>query len=92
MRLHEVASLLSLNLKVEASCLADLSRRPAWSAKFDYVEVKDGPILTSAYGLGNTPRQAMLDYIKQITGKDLVYHACSTDRRREFKIPAGVKP
>ena len=50
------------------------------------VEIKNGCILTSAYGTGVTPEEAMRDYYKKIVGKRLVYHATNKEYRRECVV------
>lgn len=55
-------------------------------ASFDYMDVKEGSILESIYGNGNTPEEAMRDYYKQIVGNTLVFHAMDKERRRECVV------
>lgn len=44
-------------------------------------EVKNGAFLVGAYGKGETIEEAVKDYISQISGKTLVFNACSPNRR-----------
>lgn len=56
-------------------------------ARFDDIETKDGVLLTSETGHGDTPEDAVVNYIKNIAGKLLVknaYQSC----RMEFLAPA----
>lgn len=55
-----------------------------WTAHFDNVEIKDGPILEAAYGDGMSPYAAVLDYSRKIAGKLLVINAGSSKKRCEF--------
>jgi len=92
MRLHEIADLLGLKLQVEGSYYPDQNNRVGWSAKFEYVEVKNGGLLTSECGFGSTPRAALKDYISKIAGQQLVIHAYNETKRQLFKLPKGVTP
>jgi len=55
-----------------------------WTASFDSIEVKDGPVLWSAYGDAATPFDAVRDYIIKIAGCRLVFDAQVPETRREF--------
>ena len=50
-------------------------------AKLEGVEEKQGNFLASIYGNGPTPEEAIRDYAKQISMKQLVHTAMSDDRR-----------
>lgn len=50
--------------------------------KFKDSEIKDGMFLISEYGVGQTLEEACEDYIRQISGQTLVFHAY-TDHRTE---------
>jgi hypothetical protein len=52
-----------------------------FTAEFDHVEVKDGPILSSEYGNGKTPDDAIKDYAKKISMKKIVVNAMGKNRR-----------
>ena len=92
MRLHEVASLLGLKLEVEGHYHPDQDDRVSWTVRFTDVETLEGRCLTSICGHGTTPKAACRAYLKELNGKDLVSHAYYPDKRREFKLPAGVTP
>ena len=62
-----------------------------WYASFKYGEVKDGSILTSYTGRGNTPNAALRDYVKDIAGKLMVFNAGSLTLRMEFKMPFDLE-
>ena len=49
---------------------------------FNHAEVKKGTFLVGTFGSGQTFEEACEDYIRQISGKTLVFHAY-TDRRTE---------
>jgi hypothetical protein len=55
-----------------------------YMAYFKYVEIKEGGMLASRYGIGITPIDAINDYITKIRGRNLVSHAYSEDERQEF--------
>jgi hypothetical protein len=57
-----------------------------WHAKFDGVEIKHGIGLTGNYGNGKTADEAVRNYVGEIQGKLLVYHAYGKDRR-EMRCP-----
>ncbi len=64
-----------------------------FTASFEHAEVKDGPILSSAYGNGTSEAEAIADYARQISGKLLVIDATSEDRFEiEVPILSSTKP
>lgn len=50
--------------------------------QYDFCDVKDGPVLIGTFGKGNTIEKAAEDYIQQITGKTLVFHAGSDNEHK----------
>jgi hypothetical protein len=54
---------------------------------FKRVETKDGPILSSDYGVGSNEEEAARDYLCQISGKLVVVDAMRPESRREIKMP-----
>lgn len=52
---------------------------------FQRCEVKDGAVLASVFGEGLTFGEACEDYLRQISGKTLVFDAC-TDKRKEVIV------
>ena len=62
-----------------------------WTARFKGGEVKDGPILISEYGRGNTPQHALDNYISHIRGTVLVFNATGGADRREYSVPASLE-
>jgi hypothetical protein len=61
-----------------------------FTADFGGGEVKDGGMLVSRYGEGQSPVEALNDYAAQISGKTLVFDAYG-DARREHLVPALEK-
>lgn len=62
------------------------SNETIFCADLESVEIKNGNILKSSYGTGETPEEAMRDYYKQIVGKRLVYCATSEKYRKECVV------
>jgi len=60
-----------------------------WMASFDYGEVMDGGVLIGVCGRGKSPDAALKDYVSQIAGKRMVFHAY-TDKRVELEIPGDL--
>ena len=58
-----------------------------WVASFKNCEVKSKGCLESTYGTGNTPANAIEDYLILIWKKTIVFDAMSTGRR-EFVVPS----
>lgn len=56
-------------------------------ASFENVEVKEGPILTSHSGNGDTVAEAIRDYADKISNKLLVTGAYK-EERKEFRSPS----
>jgi hypothetical protein len=61
-----------------------------WTASFDYCEIKEGAVLRSAYGNGSTPETAIKDYIREIRGHKIVFHAMDEKMRREYVVPTTL--
>lgn len=59
-------------------------------AHFENAEVKDGIILIGNFGNGHTPKEAIENYAKEISGKLLVIRAMSKKNRREIYVPVLV--
>ncbi len=67
----------------ERSLVYGLSR---YFARFDHIEIKDGSMLMSASGNGDTPQDAIDALAKEIAGRRLVFDAYGSGRR-EFEAP-----
>jgi hypothetical protein len=59
-------------------------------ADFEYAEVKDDGMLVSIYGEGQSPIEALNDYVDQISGKTIVFDAAG-NKRQEHLVPALAK-
>lgn len=90
MNIYDYADALNLEIKL----LRYPCQSNRWTARFDGTETKrdlnDG-CLTSTYGNGESPQQALFDYAQKITGKILVVGAMS-ETRRQYNVPALEVP
>ena len=84
MKIEEIAVLL--NERFDCS-YPDINGN--WMFSFDCGEVKEGVFLAGIVGRGKTMDIARTDYINQIKGKTIVFHAM-TDHRKEITIPETV--
>jgi hypothetical protein len=84
MKLTEYCDALNLELKV----VYYPNQKDRWSASLP-VEVKDGGFLTSTFGNGTSPFEAIDAYIKKIKGKTIVFGAY-TNERREYVVPSNL--
>jgi hypothetical protein len=64
----------------------DLKNLTRWYASFDHVEVIRKGMLYSVYGNGNTIREAIENYVENLSNERIVIKAASTDRR-EVRVP-----
>jgi hypothetical protein len=55
-------------------------------AEFEHAEVKDGAILIGRFGDGATVEEALLDYMKKISGQLLIVDAYGP-ARQEIQVP-----
>ena len=60
-----------------------------WIAHFEDCEVKEGPILSSTYGEGNTANEAIFSYVDKIRNQTIVMYAYS-EKRKEFRVPDNL--
>lgn len=58
-----------------------------WYASFKNVEIKEGVLLVSAFGDGESIGAAVGQYARKISGQTIVVNAMHTDRRREIRVP-----
>jgi hypothetical protein len=79
MNLVELATIIGTTVRLSVS--------KQWVCKMDAVEIKEGCVLTSSWGCGDTARKAIEDYVSQIRGKRIVFHASSETLRREVTVP-----
>lgn len=59
-----------------------------FNAKFEAAEVKDGPVLSSVYGSGNTVLDAVNNYTRRIRGEIIIFNAYSNNFRRQVQVPS----
>lgn len=76
-----------INCNLELRRFANQSGR--WLAKIENGEIKNGNLLSGIYGNGNNPKEAIMDYVKQIKGKLLIINAINNNRK-EFKVPDNL--
>ncbi len=87
--LEEFATKHGLEMVVTERPLDEWHRKrhsPRYMARFRRVEVKQGACLASLRGEGNTPDEAIKDYMSQILGERMVYDAMGNNRR-EITVP-----
>lgn len=65
--------------------------RPRFYAEFENAEVKMGAILHGFYGDGETAFEAIKDYFERIDGYLLVINAMDPEKRKEIRVPYGLK-
>ena len=53
---------------------------------FQNSEIKDGMFLVGEYGRGQTFEEACEDYIRHVSGKTIVFHACTNGRKEVIFI------
>jgi len=85
MKLQEYCD--TLNIEIRIIYYPNQDNR--WSAAFNCCEVSEGSMLISQYGDGNSPDEAIREYINCIEGKKIVFNAGSDDSR-EYVVPKGI--
>ena len=60
-------------------------------AYFNRAKIKNGGILSSEYGNGSTPEEAIDNYARRIEMKTLVVNAYSDTERKEIEVPRLFK-
>lgn len=83
MNLIEFAELIDANLEV----ILHSGQNGRWTAKFQAAEVKEGAVLASTYGDGQSPQEAMDVYARDISGQKLVFYAMSPELRKTYIVP-----
>lgn len=89
MTIYELGDVLDENLVIKR--YANQGKRH--SASFERVETKrneSDSILRSEYGDGETPEEAIQDYVKKIKGKLLVVNASGENTRRQLTAPDSL--
>jgi len=85
MTIYELGDMLNENLQIKR--YANQGKRH--TASFERVEIKESesdPILRGEYGEGETPKEAIEDYVQKIKGKFIVVNA-SGDCRKAIIAP-----
>lgn len=65
------------------------SQNHRFSAQFNGAEVKGDGVLSSSFGDGKTPDEALINYLAEIRGRTIVFNA-SRPNRAEFIVPETV--
>lgn len=89
MNIEEYADILNLDLRI----LRYPNQDNRYCAAFERCETKDDAgsgMLTSTSGNGNSPAEAINDYIERIRGKLLVVNAYGNKERREYVVPKEI--
>lgn len=60
-----------------------------WLAEIENGEIKEPGVLVGKFGTGQTPEEAIEDYVQKIKGQTLVVNA-TTKYRKEFQIPQSL--
>jgi len=84
--IYLIADLIGRDLVVRR--FANQSGR--WMCLFDHGEVMERGGLTTVYGGGLTPNEAVRDYCRQIAGHRLAFDAMDKARRTEFTMPTDL--
>ncbi len=87
MNIRKLGKIMNQKLDITGSVDPDNLSNVRWVARFEGGEIKEGCILSSTYGRGKTPRLALRDYAKNITGKTIVFNAYSEKDRDTFVVP-----
>ncbi len=74
------------NLNLEIKSRPKSYNLPRYIASFEKCEVKGIGVLTSSYGNGDTPTEAIRDYCQQLSREVIVIDAY-TPKRREIVVP-----
>ena len=85
MTIYELADLLNKQLII--TYYPNQGNR--FTAKIEGAEVKEDEVLASYYGNGNSPEEAISNYLEGIQGQTLVFNAFS-ENRQEYRIPDNV--
>lgn len=89
MNIEEYADVLNLELRI----FRYPNQNNRYSAAFEHCETKEdagSAGLTSEYGNGRSPDEAISSYVDKIRNKVLVIHAMDEKRRREYVVPKSI--
>ncbi len=87
MNITDIANLINQRLIINYRC--NWRREAQWYALFESAEIKEGNMLTGAFGNGATPDEALENYCREIAGKLIVFNAM-TKNRMEFTMPENL--
>jgi hypothetical protein len=86
MTIEELADLLQLNLTLKRFN----NWQEPWKAGFDNTETMESPdssIIGTCRGVGNTPEEAIVNYVSRLRGQLLVTNSHLRSERKEFMVP-----
>jgi hypothetical protein len=85
MSIEELALILDEEIEIR---FPDINQNYMFS--FKNAEIKEGSMLVSTCGRGKTSDVAKKNYMPEIAGKILVFHAFDKERRREIVVPLTI--
>ncbi len=97
MRLEELAELLERHIIVKRvlQSMKVVDKAKPWHCCIDKAETKDSKEaagISSSFGVGATPDEAIIDYVHRLRGKILVLDFFDKEKRREFSVPLSLEP
>ena len=87
MTVEDLALMLGRRLEIVRQPNSDLGE--PWQAQINGAKVKEGALLSGAYGRGMTPMEALNHYCTLIAGRTLVLNAYR-DSRTEINVPGDL--
>lgn len=81
--INEYCDLIGVNLVINYYH----NQNNRWCANFDKCEIKQGDLLISTFGDGNSPIEAINEWINKIKGKTMVLRAYDDINMKEFIVP-----
>lgn len=87
MTLEEFSKKHDLTMAVYERDLSVAHNLKKYFCYFKHVEIKEGPILKSPSGNGNTINEAIEDYCKELSKKNIVIHATDSKHRTLLTTP-----
>lgn len=85
MTIEELALIVNEGIEIR---FPDVNQNYMFS--FQDCDVKEGSCLIGTCGRGKTPDIARKNYLPEIAGKTLIFHAMSKERRREIVVPLTI--
>jgi len=83
MNIYDLADVLDRNLIITRQA----NNINAFRVGFGHCEIKQGTLLIGAYGRGNTVKEALNSFTRQISRQTLVFDVVYPDYRVEFVVP-----